>query len=64
MDVVYVSPVLLTALNYCSASRMVYEVGQYKLQCIWEELNYGWDICRVTNGAHTWCLQRSFKCFV
>jgi hypothetical protein len=37
MDVVYVSPVLHTALNCCSASRVVYEVDQYKLQCIWEE---------------------------
>jgi len=26
MDVMYISPVLLTALNCCSASRVVYEV--------------------------------------
>jgi hypothetical protein len=30
----------------------VAEVTPEKLRSVWQDMDYGWDVCRISNGIH------------
>ena len=52
-SLVYVPPLPANANKFKQKiTAALKTVTQDVLHCVWEELHYGLDVCRVTGGAH------------